>query len=216
VGVFPGTPQVARGALVGLDSYSPLSAIVVFQYNPATIRRQLTTQGASPGGARSEALRLKGPPIQTIEMDVELDAIDQRIAGNSRSPPRGILGQLASLELLTYPKLAQVISDAALMASGSVWVVPPAAPLTVLVWGVHRVLPVRVESLAVTEQQFDAALNPVRASVNLNLRVLTYDDLRPTDPGFGLFLAHQATLEAMATVGTLATASALFGGNPPT
>jgi hypothetical protein len=191
---FPGTPQVARGALVGIDLYSPLSSIVVFQYNPATIRRQLTPQGTANGGARSEALRLRGPPIQSIEMQVELDAIDRNIAGGAPTGEAGVFGQLASLELLIYPRLAQVVADAALMNAGSLWVVPPAAPLTVLVWGARRVLPVRVEGMSVSEQQFDTELNPVRATVDLNLRVLSYDDFQPSNPGYGLFLAHQAAL----------------------
>jgi hypothetical protein len=209
---FPGTPQVARGALVGLDLASPLSSVVIFQYNPATIRRQLAPQGAAAGGARSEALRLSGPPVQTIEMEIELDAIDRRASGQRGTAAADIFGQLAALELMVYPKLAQVVSDAALAAAGMLWVVPPAAPLTVLVWGARRVLPVRVEAMSVTEQQFDPDLSPVRASVDVSLRVLTYDDLKPTNPGYALSLAHQAVLEATATAAALGSVAGVLGG----
>lgn len=215
MGGFPHTPQVMRGALVGLDLLSPLSSVVIFQYNPSTMRRRLRPQGVQAQGAHSEALRLAGPPIETIDMDIELDAIDRTLSGDEEAATVGIYPQLAALEMLVTPKLYQVVGSMAMMAAGSLWVVPPKAPLTVLIWGALRVLPVRVEEINVNEQQYDSDLNPVRASVGLELRVLTYDDLKPTNPGFGVSLAHQAVQEGLAAIGALDALNGLTGGGAP-
>ena len=68
-------------------------------------------------------------------------------------------------------------------------------------------MPVKVESLDITEQAFDpATLFPIRASVALTLKVLTYDDLPVADPGYALFLVHQVLKETMATVAGVAGA----------
>ena len=56
-------------------------------------------------------------------------------------------------------------------------VAPVEAPLTVLVLGRSRVLPVRITEFSVTEEAFDASLNPIRAKVSVGVRVLTVDDL---------------------------------------
>jgi hypothetical protein len=46
--------------------------IITLQYNPDTLTRSLQVQGVgSEGGARSEALRLKGPAVETIKLDAE-------------------------------------------------------------------------------------------------------------------------------------------------
>ena len=62
------------------------------------------------------------------------------------------------------------------------------APLPVFVWGKSRVLPVRVTEFSVTEEAFDARLNPTRAKISLGMRVLTVDDLGFTHPGGLLYL----------------------------
>jgi hypothetical protein len=61
---------------------------------------------------------------------------------------------------------------------------------------------VRLTTFSVNEEAYDVDLNPIRASVNLGLRVLSYSDLSLTNPGYYLFLAHQVTKEVMATIGS--------------
>jgi hypothetical protein len=102
--------------------------------------------------------------------------------------------------MLLYPSTALVIANTALLLAGTIEILPPEGPLTVLVWGPGRVVPVRVEGLTVTEEAFDPALFPTRATVELSLQVLTYSDLPATDPGYALFLVHQVLKETMATV----------------
>jgi hypothetical protein len=211
---FPGSPRLLKGAIIGLDPANPLASVVIFQYNPDTLTRTVQARAAGGGGdgSQSEALRLKGPPEETISLEVEVDAADQMERGDAITGQFGVAPSLASLELLLYPKSALVIANEVLAALGIIEVIPPEAPLTLFVWGLKRVVPVRLTQLSITEEAFDPALNPIRAKVGLSLRVLTYDDLGLLSIGGGLFLAHQVIKEVMATIsGASAVGGAVSG-----
>jgi len=212
---FPqSTPQVMKGAIVGIDPFNPLASIVVFQYNPDTLTRTLQAQSAgTQGGDRSEAMRLKGAPVESIKLDVEIDATDQLERDNALAESLGIYPQLSALEMLIYPKSALVLVNTALLAAGAMEVIPPAAPLTLFIWGPKRILPVRLTEFSITEEAYDVQLNPIRAKVSLGLRVLSYNDLPLTDPGFALFLAHQVVKEAMATIGSVGNLAGAVSGS---
>ena len=115
----------------------------------------------------------------------------------------GIAPELASLELMLYPKSTLVIANAALTLAGLIEIVPPEAPLALLVWGTARVLPVRLSELSITEEAFDPALNPIRAKVHFSVEVLTYDDLGIASIGGALSLAQQIVKEGMATINSI-------------
>lgn len=211
------SPRAARGAIVGLDPTNPLSSVVVFQYNPDEMVRTIASrsQPATPGqgGARNEALRLNGAPVETISLAVEIDAADQLETGDRLATSLGIYPQLSALEMLLYPKSTVVLANLALTLAGSTELIAPEAPLTLFVWGLKRVVPVRLNQLSVTEQAYDPALNPIRARVQLALRVLSYSDLAVTNPGYYMFLAHQIAKEVMATAGSV-SALATVGSSP--
>jgi hypothetical protein len=207
VTTFPGSPRVLKGAIIGVDPVNPYASIILFQYNPDTLRRTLQTQAAgatqSNGSVdRSEALRLRGAPVENITLDVEIDATDQLANANPLATSMGVYPQLSALEMLLYPKSSLVIANTILALTGTIELIPPEAPLTLFIWGPKRVLPVRLTTFSVTEQAYDVDLNPIRASVNLGLRVLSYSDLSLTNPGYYLFLAHQVTKEVMASIGS--------------
>lgn len=187
-----------KGMLVGFDIWNPLASIIAFQYNPETLTRTLAARAAGAEGGRTEALRLEGAPKETIKLKVELDAVDQIERGNPSALGLGLHPQLAALEMLLYPKSAVVIANTVLSLVGSIEVIPVEAPLTLFVWGPQRVLPVRLSGFTVTEQLHDSRLNPVHASVDLDLSVLSYSDLKVTNPGYYIFMAHQIMKEGMA------------------
>jgi hypothetical protein len=210
---FPGSPRLVKGAIVGIDLFNPLASIAVFQYNPDTVTRSLQPQASGEGGARAEAMRLRGAPVETIKVDVEIDATDQLEAADPMTTKLGIYPQLSALEMLIYPKSALVIANTVLLALGTLEIVPPVGPFTLLVWGLKRVVPVRLTELSITEEAHDAALNPIRAKVSLGLRVLSYNDLSLTNPGYYVFLAHQISKEVFATIGSVGNAGAVLGGD---
>lgn len=196
---FPGSPRVVPGAIVTVDAALSRSRAIPFQYNPDEVARTLTPRRPpTSGGSASDALRIWGAPTETIALTLELDATDELETGDPVALELGVAGRLAALETLLYPPAAAVVANAALAAVGTIEVLPPTGPLVVLAWGRGRVVPVRIDSLTVREMSYGTALTPIRATVELNLTVLTYDDLSPRDPGHAMFLSHQAVLEAQA------------------
>lgn len=205
---FPGSPRLIKGAIVGLDPLNPLASVVLFQYNPDTMTRRLEARstGGGDNSDRSEAFRLTGPPRETITLSIEVDAVDQLEKVNPIAVVSGIYPTLAALEMLLYPKSPAVIANAALAQVGNIEIIPPEAPLTLFVWGPARVLPVRISSLSIAEEAYDTLLNPIRAKIDLSLNVLSYADLKLTNPGYTLFLAHQITKEVLATTNVVNSA----------
>jgi len=210
---FPGSPRLIKGAIVGIDIFNPLASVILFQYNPDTLTRTLQAKMSGEGGDRSEALRLEGAPEETITLEIEIDATDQLEKAESTAVSMGIYPQLSALEMLIYPKSAVVIANTALLATGTIETIQPMAPLTLFVWGPKRVLPVRLTNFSIAEEAYDVNLNPIRAKVSLGLRVLSYNDLPLTHPGYYLFLAHQVVKETMATIGSVNNIAAVAGGS---
>lgn len=207
-------PRLLKGAIVGIDLTNPLASVIMFQYNPDTLTRTLQPQGmGGQSGDRDEVMRLKGAPIETIKVDVEIDATDQLEAGDSNALTFGIYPQLSQLEMLIYPKSAQVVANTVLLATGTIEIIPPMAPFTLFIWGLKRVLPVRLTDFSITEEAHDQQLNPLRAKASLGLRVLSYNDLSITNPGYYLFLTHQIVKETMATIASVNNIGAVLGGN---
>jgi hypothetical protein len=204
-----------QGAIVGVDAFNPLASVIVFQYNPDTISRTLqarTSQAPAGQGSPGTALRLAGPPNETIRMEIELDAADQLASGDEAAAVLGVTPALAALEMLLYPKSALVIANQVLAAAGVIEVVPPEAPMVLLSLGPTRVLPVRLTELSITEQLFGPSLNPIQAKVSFGVRVLNYDDLGLLSAGGALFLAYQVSREVMATASSIGAIEQALGG----
>jgi hypothetical protein len=214
----PVSPRLHKGALFGVDPFNPVASLIVFQYNPETMTRNLTVNTVQTGTEdQKEILRFASPPTEQISVDIVIDGTDQLEKGDPTTEELGIHPQLASLEMLLYPKALSIIANDLLHLAGLREVIPTQAPLALFVWGVKRVLPVRLAGMNITEEFFDPALNPLRAKVHLDMRVLNYRDLGLLSPGGALFMAHQLLKETMATlqgVGTLSgTASASITGS---
>jgi hypothetical protein len=214
VSAFPGSPRVLKGGIVLLDPdrFTVLpNGIIALQYNPDTLTRTLKIKGAEEGGDRSEALRLTGPPVESIKLDAEIDAADQleQPDQNPTAVQRGIFPQLAALETIVYPKSAALQNNFTLAQQGTLEIMPMLAPFTLFVWSTNRIAPVRITDLSITEEAFDPALNPIRAKVSLGLRVLTVDDLSLSDKSGSLYITYQQQKESLAGLFQGGTLSAL-------
>lgn len=209
----PRSPKVLKGAIVGIDIFNPLASVVVFQYNPEQLTRSLDPQYSDSGGARGEALRLGGPPRESISATINIDVIDQLQEGSETAGALGLYPQLSALEMLIYPKSALVIANTVLLATGTIEVVPPAGPLTLFIYGWQRVVPVKMTSLSISEVAHDPQLNPIRASADISMQVLTYNDLPLEHPGYWTFMAHQVVKETMAVIGSVSNIGAVLGEN---
>lgn len=187
---------LTKGALVSVPLLPPVPSVILFQYNPETVSRSVKPSyygSGSRGGAR-----FSGAPTESVSMDVQLDATDAMEKGSAML---GIRPQLSALEILAYPNLIQVGINQALMAVGTIEAVPLSAPMTLLIFGPNRVVPVRLTGFEITEEFFDSSLNPIRAKVGLSMEVVSYSDVGMTSPSYYAFIAHQTRLRIEGLVG---------------
>ena len=209
---FPGSPRLIKGALVGVDIFNPIASVVVFQYNPDTMTRRLEARAAGADGDPGEALRLTGPPKETITLSIEIDAADQLEQENPLATQMGIYPTLSALEMMLYPKSVAVIANTILSVIGSVEILPTEAPFVLFAWGAKRVLPVRITGFSITEEAYDPSLNPILAKVELTLTTLSYQDFGVLHPGHSMFLAHQMVKEVMASLNVVNSAQNIATG----
>jgi hypothetical protein len=193
------SPRLQKGAILTFDSLTgiPLGKVML-QYNPETLTRSLKPQSVGDEPDRTEVMRLKGPPIETIKCEVEIDATDQLANSDSTTLRLGIQPQLAQLELLVYPSSTILIANEILSFLGTVEILPMETALTVFAWSRSRVTPVRITDLSITEEAFDPSLNPIRAKVSLDMRVLNVNDVGFLTPAGAMYMIYQITKESLA------------------
>ncbi|GAB4563054.1 MAG: hypothetical protein Tsb007_30220 [Rhizobacter sp.] len=197
------SPQLIKAGLVVLDAASgSVHRTIALQYNPETLSRSFQVQGVGgdAGAEKAQPFRLKGPAIETIKFDAEIDATDalEQPDQNANAVQYGVAPQLAVLEALVNRSVDEMLAINAESKSGTLEILPPEAPLVLFVWGANRVVPVRLTDLSITEEAFDAALNPVRAKVSIGLRVMSTDDLGFDHRGGSAFINHLRSRESLA------------------
>ena len=198
---FPNSPRVLKGGIVLVDAEtSAVRRIIVLQYNPDTLSRTLQPQTVKESGDRAEAMRLTGPPVETIKLDAEIDATDQLEFPdqNSAVVEFGIQPQLAALETIVYPASSQLLSNNSLAQAGMLEILPMMAALPLFIWSKSRIVPVRITDFSITEEAFDPALNPIRAKVSLGHARVERDRSRLRQQRRQLFMAYQQHKEQLA------------------
>ncbi|CCG04033.1 hypothetical protein [Blastococcus saxobsidens] len=205
------SPRLVKGGLVEVDAGSgAVRRVVMLQYNPDSMARTLKLSGTDGG---PEALRIGKPPTETLRIEVELDATDAMEKGAGAE--LGVHPMLAALEQLVHPSLGELRRRDALASAGAIEIISAQGPLTLFVWSAKRILPVQLSELAVTEEAFDARLNPVRAKVTVGMRVLTAGDLGYDQRGGGIYLTYLGTKASLSRkVSDAALASLGIGAIP--
>ncbi|MBD2729682.1 hypothetical protein H6G96_26040 [Nostoc sp. FACHB-892] len=198
---FPGSPKTLKGTIAILNAVTLLpKGLIILQYNPETLRRTLQVRGAGAEGSdRLEALRLVAPPQETIQLEAEIDATDQ-LEFPTKNPDTLLLGiypQLAALENLIYPKSSNIKKNNQLALKGVLEILPIESDLSVFIWSLNRVMPVRLSEFSITEEAFDPRLNPIRAKVSLGMQVLSTNDLRYNHKGSKLFQVYHKQKEIL-------------------
>jgi hypothetical protein len=199
---FPNSPRLLKGGIVLIDAQtSAVQEIIPLQYNPDTLTRTLQVKSVeSESGDRSGAMRLTGPPVETIKLDAEIDATDRLEQAEPDAIQVGIHPQLAKLEMIVYPSSAELLANNSLAQSGTLEIAPMEAPLTLFIWSKSRIVPVRLTEFSVTEEAFDTNLNPIRAKVSLGMRVLSVDDLGFAHKGGSLYMGYHRSKERLAAM----------------
>ncbi len=180
------SPKLVKGALVKLseDFLGPIPNVIVFQYNPETISRTMTPSSASTeegGGQAKETTAEPYDPGESFELKLELDATDalEEPEKHPAAKISGVADRISALEMLLYPVGDSLLGQLLPEIFGSGDVVPRGSvPIVLFIWGPGRVLPVRVTSFSVDEQEFLPTLYPIRATVSVGLTVLTEDSFK--------------------------------------
>lgn len=191
-----------KGAIVTLQApnYQQIETTIVFQYNPESLSRTVSANvpRATRGAPSNEILLLKGAPREQINLKVILDGIAKLHEGDKTVLEQGIYPQLSALELLLYPKSDVIKAANQQTKQGVLEINPIAAPVTLLVWGDKRVLPIKLTGFTIDESYHDDHLNPIRAEVTMSLQILNYSDVPWEEQRAKLFFAHQVSKERLA------------------
>ena len=206
------SPKLLKGALIQFSApmLIPIPNIIIFQYNPETMTRQLTpwvpaTQQITyndDGTVKESKLspeqlnQLSQPfdPQETFSLALELDAADalEEPGSHPIAVLAGVADRISAMELLCYPPgpgalggLLNVSVNVSIGAGGisasagaAADVVPRKdVPIVLFFWGPGRIVPVRITSFSVDEQQYSPLLYPLRAKVTIGLKVLDENHL---------------------------------------
>jgi len=204
-----------RGALIeyGTDFLGPIPNVVIFQFNPESLTRNIEIPPRPTGVAVRETSSAGVPPVEKFTLKVQFNAADAlNRSDNALDPVRtfGLGPQLAALEKMARPATKRLLS-AALDAIGDALglgggddptqsIPREKYPRILFIWGVTRVLPVIIESLSITEQQYDSVLNPMQAEVSLGLAVVPPGTCSDDTVGRGAFTYSETAKEAMAVL----------------
>lgn len=204
---FPDSALTVRGGFVLLDTRTgqprARGGVIPFQFNPDTLTRTVQPQAAdAEPGDRLEVLRLAGPARETLKFDAEFDATEQldRPDDNPNEAHHGLFPALSALEMSIYPEFEQLFNENSLAVQGILEVAQVEAPLSILVLGRNRVLPVRITDFSITEEAYDSSLNPIRAKVSIGVRVLTVDDVGFDHPAGILYQRYHLKKQAFAAM----------------
>ena len=191
----------------------PIPNIIVFQYNPETMSRTLEVWspesangaggegGDSSAAAGGAATAQPSDPPETFTLSLELDAADalEEPGRNPVTVVSGVANRIAALEMLLYPQegslLGGLLGDVGSALGGAVAGIAGAlgggaepvprgtVPVLLFVWGPGRIVPVRLTGFSVEEQAFSPTLYPIRAKVNVELKILTPSDFPASSSG---------------------------------
>ncbi|HJZ80079.1 MAG TPA: hypothetical protein VKD91_07030 [Pyrinomonadaceae bacterium] len=203
-----------RGAMIeyGNGLLGPIPNVVIFQFNPESLTRTIQIPPRPAGGAARETTQAGEPSIEKISFKAQFSAADGMGTGNVLARTMGVGPRLAALEKMVHPssKLAGLLG-AALDAIGDALglgggggdeprqVIPRENyPRILFIWGPFRVLPVVIESMTITELQYDFLLNPIQADVQIGLAVNPIDSCSDDTVGKGALEYSNMAKEAQA------------------
>lgn len=209
-----------RGALIeyGSDFLGPLPNVVIFQFNPETMSRVIEVPSRPVGATARESSQAGDTPIERITIKAEFSAAERLNDDDALARAFGIGPQLAALEKMVQPTnilggLVGAAIDAIGSALGQGGTDAPTQPIPretypriLFIWGLTRVLPVVIESMTITELQYDALLNPVQADVSIGMAVNHVDNCSDDVIGRGALTYSTTAKETQAIMNLAETA----------
>ena len=209
-----------RGALIeyGTSLIGPIPNMVIFQFNPESLSRTLQIPPRPTGPTMRETSQAGEKTFERIVFKAHFSAANMLDEDKVLAKLFGIGPQLAALEKMVLPssKIAGLIGatiDAIGDAIGGGGDDAPAQPIPrekypriLFIWGLTRVLPVTIDSMSISELEYDAILNPLRAEVDITLSVINVDDCSDDVLAKGALEYSTIAKEAMAIANLANTA----------
>lgn len=231
----------------------PIPNLIIFQYNPETMTRQVMPwkprekvvyedkeEAAKATAEFFNELAQPFDPQETFSLTLELDAADalEEPASHPIATIAGVADRISAMEMLCYPpgpsalggllNVSVNVSVGGASIGGALSnadVIPKLkVPVVLFFWGPGRIVPVRITSFSVEEQQYSPLLYPIRAKVSLGLTVLNENQLVNVagDPGESLIIDFaklcykftQAQKEALALANLANSVESIIGMLP--
>jgi len=210
-----------RGALIEYksDFLGPLPNVVIFQFNPESLTRNIQIPPRPTGATGRETSQAGEVPVEKISLTAHFSAADQLNEDNFLARKFGIGPRLAAVEQMVRPtgKIGGLVGEAIDAIGDAIFGGDDAAPTQpipreqypriLFIWGLTRVLPVVIDSMSVTEQHFDYRLNPIQAEVSLGLSVMTISPCSDDGVARGAIEYSNLAKEARAIENLATTAS---------
>jgi hypothetical protein len=233
------SPKLLKGALIRFSAATliPVPNIIVFQYNPESLTRTLTSW--APPAATTEtdechkknkkavnALAQPFDPEESLSLKLELDATDALEEPDSHPVAvlTGVADRIAAIEMLMYPSADEGSSLRSAVGSllGGKFDAAPrkTVPVVLFFWGPGRIVPVRITSLSVEETAYSPTLYPIRAQATLGLQIIDPIELAAKDPkpadrlAMACYVYTRAQKEALALANVANSAESIMGMLP--
>lgn len=183
-------PYLLKGALIeyGTALIGPIPNVVIFQFNPESLTRTMKIPPRPTGAASRESTQAGERPLESISFKAQFSAADELNDKKVLARLFGVGPRLCALEKMVNPssKLGGLIGAAIDAIGGALGMGggsdPPTQaiprekyPRIIFIWGLTRVMPVVIDSMRITEQEYDFLLNPIRAEVDIELTVNAVD-----------------------------------------
>lgn len=213
--------SMLRGALIeyGASLIGPIPNVVIFQFNPESLSRRLDIPARPSGANTRESTQAGERTFEKITFKAHFSAANMLADDKVLARMFGIGPQLCALEKMVLPsaKLAGLIGAALDAVGGALGLGgggdPPAQPIPrekypriLFIWGLTRVLPVTIDSMSISELEYDGLLNPLRAEVDLQLSVIAVDQFSDDAVARGALDYSTMAKEAQAIVNLANTA----------
>lgn len=209
----PPPPPTLAGAAAAVGSYAG-SQILKFQYNPESITRTRagvwdyrkvkkgnkeevvasTVERNLQDSYRGGGLFVKS---ETITMKLVFDATEALLAGFDTPGNLGVLPELAVLEQISFGS----DSREGAKVDGKKSKLSPVFPTECLLVLGSRRFPVVVTALTINEKRFNEKLTPIRAEVDVSMRILESGEIQTNSPTLLAFNAILKQRQAHAAIG---------------
>ena len=205
---FPNSPKLIKGGLVLVDAdTAKVLSVISLQYNSDSLTRTLQVQTTGgEAGDRIEAMRFKGPAVETFKLEADIDA--DRPARVPRPEPErrqfGIAAAARGARVAGAAERGAACGGRPRSRARARWRSRRCSRRSRCSCGARTAsCRCKVTDFSITEEAFDPSLNPIRAKVSLGLRVLSIDDLGFSTKGGSLFMAYLQSKEQLAEEGAV-------------